>query len=331
MNRIILTKSEIIIIKDLIGSLRNKYQVASSNLFIENAPYYASELPKRIRQFYNKLKTQEDDSGISVLKGWPVEDLGNTPESWDYESSYRPSLDIDFLSVLLSSSMGDIFGWSTQQKGKLIHDLIPIENKGSAQTGYGSTSELVLHTEDSFHPYKGDYVCMYSIRNQDSIGTTVASIRDVMLEEELKDVLYQKRYMIKPDESHLDGTQLSQTVSDKHLDALYENENKTSVLYGNPAYPYICFDPHYTLCGENDQESRDALDALIIKIRNKTQSLVLKSGDICIIDNRKVVHGRGSFKPRYDGKDRWLKRISITNNLRKSVSSRESIESRIIG
>jgi L-asparagine oxygenase len=34
----------------------------------------------------------------------------------------------------------------------------------------------------------------------------------------------------------------------------------------------------------------------------------LKPGEVIIIDNRRAVHGRSSFFPKYDGQDRFLTR-----------------------
>jgi L-asparagine oxygenase len=34
--------------------------------------------------------------------------------------------------------------------------------------------------------------------------------------------------------------------------------------------------------------------------------IVLETGDVLVIDNRKMVHGRSKFTPRYDGTDRFL-------------------------
>jgi hypothetical protein len=42
------------------------------------------------------------------------------------------------------------------------------------------------------------------------------------------------------------------------------------------------------------------------------------------------VHGRRAFKARYDGSDRWFKRMNITRDLRKSRADRIEAVSRII-
>jgi alpha-ketoglutarate-dependent taurine dioxygenase len=57
---------------------------------------------------------------------------------------------------------------------------------------------------------------------------------------------------------------------------------------------------------------------------------VLEPGDFVFIDNYRAVHGRKPFKARYDGNDRWLKRINITRDLRKSRDARLSSTERLI-
>ena len=51
-------------------------------------------------------------------------------------------------------------------------------------------------------------------------------------------------------------------------------------------------------------------------------SLVLQSGQITFLDNRIVLHGRSSFQPRYDGRDRWLHRVYVHLDNRRSRARR---------
>ena len=45
----------------------------------------------------------------------------------------------------------------------------------------------------------------------------------------------------------------------------------------------------------------------IVNIYNKQKiAHCLQTGELLILDNRKVVHGRSPFSPKYDGKDRFL-------------------------
>lgn len=58
--------------------------------------------------------------------------------------------------------------------------------------------------------------------------------------------------------------------------------------------------------------------------------VALNPGDIAFIDNYRVVHGRKPFQARFDGTDRWLRRLNITRDLRKSRHARLTAESRVI-
>jgi hypothetical protein len=72
------------------------------------------------------------------------------------------------------------------------------------------------------------------------------------------------------------------------------------------------------------EESRLAIDHLIRAIDETLTGVALMPGECLFIDNYKTVHGRDSFKARFDGTDRWLKRIDITRDLRKSPSAQSS-------
>jgi hypothetical protein len=105
---------------------------------------------------------------------------------------------------------------------------------------------------------------------------------------------------------------------------------KIPVLYGHRNAPYMAVDPYYMRVPENDKKAQNALNALTQAIDEQLQDIVLSPGDCLYIDNYRSVHGRKAFKPRYDGTDRWLKRINLTRDLRKSRASRADSTSRVI-
>ncbi len=73
-----------------------------------------------------------------------------------------------------------------------------------------------------------------------------------------------------------------------------------------------------------------AMDYLIRVIDENLTGVALLPGECLFIDNYKAVHGRSSFKARFDRTDRWLKRINITRDLRKSRGVRKAPASRVI-
>lgn len=62
-------------------------------------------------------------------------------------------------------------------------------------------------------------------------------------------------------------------------------------------------------------QAQEALDKLLKSIKEHTKEIVLQTGDVLILDNRKLVHGRKSFKAKYDGTDRWLLRMLVVSKM----------------
>ncbi|HEY0604368.1 MAG TPA: guanitoxin biosynthesis L-enduracididine beta-hydroxylase GntD [Herpetosiphonaceae bacterium] len=342
MHRLELSDSEIGAIESLLSEIAKQYHTVEDTDFLHKASLYAHELPQRVRGFLNDFKLLEP-SGVCVIAGYPVDDekIGRTPEHWKVKQAVSPTLDLEFLLVLYGSLLGDVFGWSTQQDGFLVHDLMPIKGHEQEQLGSGSEQKLWWHTEDAFHLYKGDYVGLMCLRNPDEVATTVASIDDLQISAHHARTLFEPNFTIRPDESHLlknKHSGLNQTNdAGELLAAAYEqihqmnsNPRKQAVLFGDPQSPYMCLDPYFMDLDQLDAESRQAFQALSDAIEANLKGLVLYPGDTCFIDNFRAVHGRNPFKARFDGNDRWLKRINVTRDLRKSRSARPSADSRIL-
>jgi L-asparagine oxygenase len=64
-----------------------------------------------------------------------------------------------------------------------------------------------------------------------------------------------------------------------------------------------------------NEHAHMALEKLSAAIELSKQVFKLSAGEVAIIENWKVVHGRTPFVPRYDGTDRWLKRVMIRNSM----------------
>lgn len=342
MEKIVLSEKEICKIKSLVKNVVSQYSSVEDPYFLQESSIIAHELPKRIRTFLNNFRLLEPSSGICLISGYPISDekIGKTPPHWQYKPEISPTLEEEILFILFSSLLGEVIGWSTQQAGHIIHDVIPIKGHESKQISTASEELITWHNEDAFHPYKGDYLGLMCLRNQQRAATTVASIDMIQLEPSQVQTLFEPRFTIRPDQSHLETNQsdlpaknysndLLHSAHEK-INAMNKNPQKISVLYGDPKRPYICIDPYFMDELKDDQEAQETMNILIQAIDAKLTELILQPGDFLFIDNFKAVHGRKPFKARYDGKDRWLKRIIITRDLRKSRSARATCTSRII-
>jgi len=343
MNRIVLSEAELRSIQGLLGEITHRHHTVEDETFLNNACLYAHELPRRVRSFLNDFKMLEPPAGYCLISGYPVDEekIGRTPEHWNCRPKVSPALAEEVLLILFGSLLGDLLGWSTQQNGYLVHDVIPIKGHEYEQLGSSSAELLTWHNEDAFHAYRCDYLGMMALRNPDDVATTVASINSIKLKEDLIRILFEPRFTIRPDESHLmknkSALQKKEEMPDNLLASAYEKISqmntqpaKLAVLYGDPEMPYIRLDPYFMDPLQDDEEGESALNELVQLLDKQIWDLVLQRGEFVFMDNYRMVHGRRSFRARYDGKDRWLKRISITRDLRKSRNCRVNCTSRII-
>ena len=333
-----LSAEELAQIHALINDIEPRYRVAESLDFIENAQLYAHQLPLGLRQFLLTFK-QAEAHPACVIKGYHIDDnkIGLTPEHWEGHPDAQKTKQEQLFFILCSALLGELFAWLTQQNGYFIHDIFPVAGYEKQQIGSSSDVLLKWHTEDAFHPARGDYLGLMCMRNPCHGVTTVGSVEALKsLTEQEKQLLSEKHFIIRPDNAHhaCNNYQSEEQDDANNISDAYSKiqsltiENKMALLYGNMSEPYLCIDPAYMLA--IDAEADKALTRLIHAIDEKLLEVILKAGDICFVDNFRAVHGRNPFTPRYDGYDRWLKRTNITRDLRKSRAFRSDPSSRII-
>jgi len=282
----------------------------------------AHRLPHRLRETLAQFRLGDTGWAALVLSNLPIgaPDLPPTPPHW----REAPSGDhTDALLLLLSALVGDAFGWTTQQDGRLVHNVLPIRENEEVQVGSSSKVRLTLHTEDAFHPLRPDFVALLSLRNPDDVPTEIATLTDGDLDADDLAALFEDAYYIAPDLSHTPEQNSADAVGRADFARLTHPEQPAfhSILYGDPATPFIRFDRYYTQQASSDRHWR-ALENLERVLEKNVEEVVLRPGDLCLIDNARAVHGRSPFRARYDGTDHWLKRLCLTLDLRKSRGGR---------
>lgn len=340
-----LSAHEVEVVQALTHEIASEHQSVEEPQFIRHATIYAHELPRRIREFLSDFKLFEPADGVCLISGYPIDNarIGKTPSHWKWRVDSAASLEEQIMFVLYSCLLGDPIAWVTQQDGHLMHDVFPIESNKDEQLSTGSEQTLWWHTEDAFHPLRADYIGLMCLRNPDRVATTIGVPDLSRLSAEQIEVLFEARYMIMPDESHSEKNEsdLRKQVrggpnGNGFIGSAYQRIKKLSsmpprvpILFGSRETPYVCLDPHFTT--PLDDEAGRALDALAKTVDENMQEIILQPGDCLFIDNYRIVHGRKAFKARFDGTDRWLKRVNLTRDLRKSQGSRGGCEMRLIG
>ena len=330
-----LTPSDLAAIETLVKPVLARCSSPEDVEFLREARLIAQEMPRSVRQTLYQFTLLEPPCGVCMVSGLPVDDqqIGPTPEHWIQRNEHRPTLFHEVLLLLLGSLLGEVMGWATQQGGHLIHQVFPIRIHENEQLGTGSRQLLWWHNEDAFHQLRPDYLCLMCLRNPERVPTMIASLENLALPDQYLDQLFEPQFTIRPDESHQKknmGDQSRGKVSYEHIEALNRCPEKIPVLYGHRSSPYLRLDPYFMDPVEDNPKAQLALNSLIRLLDSQIRDIVLEPGDCCILDNYRAVHGRRAFQARYDGRDRWLQRINITRDLRKSRHCRSTSDSRVL-
>lgn len=282
-------------------------------------------LPSGLRAFLERFRRRES-APVCLVRGFPVDDrtIGGTPAHWSREAGDGRGAEQELFMAMCGTALGQPFAWPSLQLGRMVQDILPIRGDELRQSGHGSRTLLELHTEDGFHPGRCDYLLLFGMRNPDRVATTVASVRDVELPPEDVEALGRPLFRIRPDDEHL--RQLRERHAGHPALALVQEMSErppaVPVLFGERSEPYIRIDLPFMECVDPGGRGDRALGALARELERVQRSIVIEQGTLAVLDNYVAVHGRSPFQPRYDGTDRWLKRMIVSRDLRKSVGGR---------
>jgi len=247
-----------------------------------------------------------------LFRGLPIDQgaMGPTPESWQRTPEAPTPEDCQLL--LIGQALGTVFAWADQQGGGPVHNIVPVAGDENSLLSSSSTKPLALHTEDAFFSDRSDFLLLLCLRNPCQAATYLSDVRNAELSAEQLRLTQSARYFFRPDGSHGQGgparlswgfpiarTALSQVAGPSALIGPLETD------------PWLRCDIDY-VDAMGDERAMDAARALDHALHGARTEVVLRPGDLLIIDNRCCVHGRGKFLPSYAGRDRWLKRISIS-------------------
>ncbi len=255
----------------------------------------------------------------------------NTPVHWNAPKTEYTRL-FQFVNFIVTSALGYPYGWQTQQNGSVVSDVLPIKGYEHYQQGFGSISGLTFHTEDPFHTAGADFISLMCMRNLTNTATTLFPADLAVIPEHIKAELFKTQFEIIPDESHTNLTYSNDNMSEEQQKSFMEFNQikKIAILYGAKDNPYIRIDPEIMLTFNLSKAAKAAYDYICQMIEDAKIEVSLVQGQMIIINNHRLAHGRKAFKAEYNGKDRWLERVLILEDIRKTVACRISEFSNII-
>ncbi|MGQ4616530.1 TauD/TfdA family dioxygenase [Nocardia sp. R7R-8] len=273
---------------------------------IERIDAGATELPAEVR---HAMRPPATSAGAAIVGGLPLADneFGPTPPSWREAARWSgdpqrraQSFELDLVMLLLARSAGEPFGWRGQQDGRLVNNIVPAAGHEHEQSGASSKVLLSPHTEDAFHPQRAHLLMLGCLRNPDQVGTTVSSVRRIELSTAQRELLSTPTLPILPDVSYGGD---HETYPPAAVPTLWSA--------AGPDRQTLRYDPAYTPLDDADPEFRAAYEQLAAELERVCVTAELRPGELLLVDNDVAVHGRVPFTARYDGTDRWLKRVNI--------------------
>lgn len=264
--------------------------------WLASAHAATSMLPKPILSVFRRFRQDPGTDGVLLLRNLPV--VGDTPlpiTPCIQDSVERvPSLSAAVITSMMLQ-LGEVISFHNEKNGALVQNVVPVPGSEKVQSNAGSVF-LKLHIENAFHDNRPDYVGLLCVR-EDLSGEArfcTSSIRHALplLSTETRQILAEQRFVTKAPVS---------------FGSLTNATSVHSVLLGDLDDPNVLVDFAATL--PMDDKAKLAMNELRDAFFKTMQAHDLRVGDLAIVDNRVAVHGRTSFVPKYDGKDRWLQRV----------------------
>lgn len=284
----------------LVEGLPNPYEEREK--FLEECEFRFHELPEPVRRAVIGFKRRGNPFGALLLTKIPLDpDLPPTPASQRPPKEKKTFWSEAWLAMI-GQALGDPIGYSMHHDREIFQNVCPIKKEESEQSAHSSKTFLEWHTEQAFHPELPDFVLLLCLR-KDHAGeakTAVASVPSVLAHIPIiiRQILFQPHFRAGIDFS-FGATQAGQRKGGPLV----------SLLYGYGYDPFMKFDLE-----QMDPVDRDAMYALRVMkdaVKQVYNYVRLKPGDLMIIDNRRAIHARSGFTPKYDGTDRWLQRMYV--------------------
>jgi len=309
VNPYVLTKSDRQVVKRLAASLTADPNAAiDTPEWMDQARELSNQLPLGLRESLRRFRRDSGGEGVLLIQGLPVMGANTVPTPNFAGSVQRKPTEPAGALVLACMQIGDVVSFRQEKGGALVQDVVPVPGQEDFQGNAGSVT-LKMHTENAFHEHSPDFVALICLRNDhdNAAGLRTSCVRRAvgLLPTQIREVLSQPRFVTSPPPSFGNSV---------------PSAGPRPVLEGDPEDPNIRVD--FAATDPVDVVAATALDQLREALDQVRRTFILQPGDLAIVDNRLVLHGRTSFHPRYDGEDRWLQRAFIQLDPRRSRPAR---------
>jgi len=282
------------------------FLTTSSSIISRILPFEIADTLFQIR--YNLI-----NPSFIKFKGLQIDEfLPPTPADGCW-SKLKQTFVSEALLLGFAQQLGTPFGFVNEKDGKILHQICPVKGKERTSSSASSSKSLGWHIEIAYHellrPRYVSLICLRQDHEKNAI-TTVVDLRNVI--------------------SNLPNWALDELRKPNFIFSIPESFNESAcfslprpIIMGEFDLPEFVLDFKGMKPANPSLETYAAIELLEQEMNhpNNINNIILEKGDLLFIPNRYTAHGRSDFIPHYDGFDRWLQRVYITDSIWASRST----------
>jgi L-asparagine oxygenase len=313
--RLVLQSEDIEKIERIIKKIDDISPLDTPDLFCKKCKEVCSDVPVRVKNYLLNFAKYGSETGYLLIQGIQIDEvtLPKTPNNNNFGVGGNTVL--AKIQALFINIIGEMISYEAEGYGRIFQDVVPIKKMEKDQTSLGSNTELEIHTEQAFSELRPDILCLSCLRGDPDAFTYILPVEKIIntLTTQEIQTLYKPLWKT--------GVDMSFKLNN-HDFINGDTRGPLSILSGSQNDPILIFDQD--LMKGLDNISQNMIKKIVdIYYSNRLQHNLLP-GEIIFIDNRRAVHGRSPFFPKYDGNDRFLVRCFGTFHYEKSEYARKN-------
>lgn len=297
-NSIVLNNFDIKKIRYLVNAMvsSNTCPLETPMQFCANSKGLSNFLPKRIKSALLDFQNNTSKTGCILISNVPLLES----ETDNVDGLIRNPHNLYRIQSLFVNAIPytEMLAYEAEGGGRLFQNIFPRRTMANEQTSLSST-ELEIHTEQAFSKMRPDILSLACLRGDVDALTYILPVNTI-----LANLSDSECALLRAPLWNF-GVDLSFKMNCCDFIDGYKR-GPLPIITGSLDDPLLRFDQD--LITGITEPAKDIVAKIIdIYYKHRTE-FNLKPGDIILIDNNRAVHGRSSFSPKYDGKDRFLSR-----------------------
>lgn len=284
---------------------------------------------------YGSAALNEFQNGKPYLHFPDVFTLGDIPHT---PTVFRPvvqchgALFAQVTTIAILASMGlDAVSYRSENQGELFINLVIMPGDNA----YGDKSRKAMkgHTDAVSFPVRGrvdpylpriapspDFVCLAGLRNPNDVATTVIPLGKVLSKLSAADIseLKKPQFGIRSQLTFQEGMWevLGEELVVEDGELLFDVDNEIWARFS-----------HSSVLAPEESSAETALNAFVEACKGCADQIIVRPGDVLLINNRLALHGRTDVLGEPGGESRWLLRTYglLTDQLSPDQYHKESI------